>query len=58
MNFDLTTTDMWTIMELTARNLIENIFYEGFKPALFFVPVYLSFAMALPCAFYIFNVNK
>ena len=57
MNIDLTVTDMWGVLSLTARNFFENIIYEGFKPALLFVPVYSMFAMALPYAIYIYDVN-
>ena len=57
ITFDFKSVDMWTIMEVTARNSFENIFYEGFKPAIFFMPFYSMFAMALPYAFYIFDVN-
>ena len=57
MNIELTVTDMWVVLGLTARNFFENIFYEGFKPALLFVPVYSMFALALPYAIYIYDVN-
>jgi hypothetical protein len=57
ISIDLTVTDMWGVLDLTARNFFENIFYEGFKPAVLFVPVYTMFAMALPYALYIYDVN-
>ena len=48
---------MWTVMDLTVKNSIENIFYEGFKPALFFAPFYSMFYMALSYVIYIYDVN-
>ena len=53
---DFTTLDMWFVLELTAKNLFDNVFYEGFKPALLFAPVYGMFAVALPYAIYIYDV--
>ena len=57
IEIDLTVTDMWGVLELTARNFFENVFYEGFKPALLFLPVITMFSMALPYSFYIYDVN-
>ena len=57
MEIDLTTVDMWDVLKLTAGNFFENVFYESFKPALLFVPVYSLFALALPYAIYILDVN-
>ena len=53
---DFTTLDMWAVLELTAKNLFDNVFYEGFKPALLFAPVYGMFAVALPYAIYMYDV--
>ena len=53
---DFTTLDMWAVLELTAKNLFDNVIYEGFKPALLFVPVYGMFAVALPYAIYMYDV--
>ena len=53
---DFTILDMWSVLELTAKNLFDNVFYEGFKPALLFAPVYGMFAVALPYAIYIYDV--
>ena len=48
---------MWDAFSLTFYNFFDNIIYEGFKPAIFFVPVYSMLAVALPYAFYVYDVS-
>ena len=57
MEIDLAVVNYKDVLTLTAKNLIDNVFYEGFKPALLFLPFYSMFAMALPYAIYVFDVN-
>ena len=57
-HLDLSNTDMWGVMRITFINFFDNVFYEGFKPAIFFIPVYSMFALALPYAFYVYDVSN
>ena len=52
-----TGSTMWDAFSLTFYNFFDNIIYEGFKPALFFVPVYSMLAVALPYIFYVYDVS-
>ena len=54
---DMSTTDMWGVMDITWKNFFGNTFYEGFKPALLFVPFYSMLALALPYVMFIYDVT-
>ena len=59
MEIDLAVVNFGDAMLLTAKNFIDNVFYEGFKPSLLFVPFYSMFLfMAVPYAIYVLDVNQ
>ena len=53
---DVSNAKIFEVMEMTFRNFFDNVFYEGFKPSIFFIPFYTLFGMALPYSLYIWNV--
>ena len=55
---DFSTMSTQALMKLTFDNLIDNVIYEGFKPTILFVPFYSMLAMALPYAFYVYDVKQ
>ena len=48
---------MWDAFRVTFANFFDNLIWEGFKPAIFFIPVYAMFGVALPYVFYVYDVS-
>ena len=52
------TEDMFGTMGTAFIKYFENVWGNGFKPALLFTPIYALFAMSLPYSIFIWNVNS
>ena len=52
------TANMWDVLGIVFLNFFDNIIYEGFKPAIFFIPVYSMLNLALPYVFYIYDTSN
>ena len=54
---DIQTVNLFELMSISWSNFFDNIFYEGFKPAIFFLPFYTMLSMTVPYGLYIWNVT-